>query len=108
MPLPSRVSDLTGFDLLLSVTRTGSIGRAARLRPVWTAGRRLTGPARSPRPGLNPRTQVHSRPDQEAGDVAGGVTGQFSPTGKLGAGTKTGCERMSCRWAAVASASVPT
>jgi len=46
MPLPSRVSDLTGFDLLLSVTRTGSIGRAARLRPVWTAGRRLTGPAR--------------------------------------------------------------
>jgi DNA-binding transcriptional LysR family regulator len=29
MPLPSRVSDLTGFDLLLSVTRTGSIGRAA-------------------------------------------------------------------------------
>ena len=29
MPLPSRVSDLTGLDLLLSVTRTGSIGRAA-------------------------------------------------------------------------------
>jgi len=29
MPLPSRVSDLTGFDLLLSVARTGSIGRAA-------------------------------------------------------------------------------
>ena len=26
MPLPSRVSDLTGFDLLLSVTRTGSSG----------------------------------------------------------------------------------
>ncbi len=29
MPLPSRVSDLTGLDLLLSVARTGSIGRAA-------------------------------------------------------------------------------
>ena len=29
MPLPVRVSDLTGFDLLLSVARTGSIGRAA-------------------------------------------------------------------------------
>src|SRR5882762_1259639 len=29
MTLPSRVSDLTGFDLLLSVARTGSIGRAA-------------------------------------------------------------------------------
>ena len=29
MPLPSRVSDLTGFDLLLSVARLGSIGRAA-------------------------------------------------------------------------------
>jgi len=29
MPLPSRVSDLTGFDLLLSVARAGSIGRAA-------------------------------------------------------------------------------
>src|ERR1700748_2804550 len=29
MPLPARVSDLTGFDLLLSVARTGSIGRAA-------------------------------------------------------------------------------
>ena len=29
MPLPARVSDLTGMDLLLSVARTGSIGRAA-------------------------------------------------------------------------------
>ena len=29
MPLPPRVSDLTGMDLLLSVARTGSIGRAA-------------------------------------------------------------------------------
>src|SRR5258705_338386 len=29
MPLPARVSDLTGFDLLLSVARAGSIGRAA-------------------------------------------------------------------------------
>src|SRR6185437_4566515 len=29
MPLPVRVSDLAGFDLLLSVARTGSIGRAA-------------------------------------------------------------------------------
>src|ERR1700743_716622 len=29
MPLPVRVSDLTGFDLLLSVARAGSIGRAA-------------------------------------------------------------------------------
>jgi len=29
MTLPSRVSDLTGFDLLLSVARTGSIGRVA-------------------------------------------------------------------------------
>ena len=64
MPLPSRVSDLTGFDLLLSVARLGSIGRAAAERPercaipvtgvdltrtlraVWTEGRRLTGPAR--------------------------------------------------------------
>ncbi|SDO37184.1 LysR family transcriptional regulator [Lentzea jiangxiensis] len=30
MPLPSRVADLTGFDLLLSVAELGSIGRAAR------------------------------------------------------------------------------
>src|SRR5260370_9435614 len=29
MPLPPRVCDLTGFDLLLSVARTGGIGRAA-------------------------------------------------------------------------------
>jgi DNA-binding transcriptional LysR family regulator len=29
MPLPPRVSDLTGFDLLLSVARVGSLGRAA-------------------------------------------------------------------------------
>jgi DNA-binding transcriptional LysR family regulator len=29
MPLPPRVSDLTGLDLMLSVARTGSIGRAA-------------------------------------------------------------------------------
>jgi DNA-binding transcriptional LysR family regulator len=29
MALPSRVSDLTGFDLLLSVARLGSLGRAA-------------------------------------------------------------------------------
>ncbi len=29
MPLASRVADLAGFDLLLSVARTGSIGRAA-------------------------------------------------------------------------------
>ncbi len=29
MPLPPRVSDLTGLDLLLSVARMGSIGRAA-------------------------------------------------------------------------------
>jgi DNA-binding transcriptional LysR family regulator len=29
MPLPSRVSDLSGFDLLLSVARLGSLGRAA-------------------------------------------------------------------------------
>jgi hypothetical protein len=29
MPLPPRVSDLTGFDLLLSVARLGSLGPAA-------------------------------------------------------------------------------
>lgn len=29
MPLPSRVSDLTAFDVLLSVARLGSLGRAA-------------------------------------------------------------------------------
>jgi DNA-binding transcriptional LysR family regulator len=29
MPLPPRVSDLTGFDLLLTVARRGSLGRAA-------------------------------------------------------------------------------
>ena len=29
MPLPGRVSDLAGFDLLLSVARLGSLGRAA-------------------------------------------------------------------------------
>jgi DNA-binding transcriptional LysR family regulator len=29
MPLPPRVSDLIGFDLLLSVARLGSLGRAA-------------------------------------------------------------------------------
>ena len=30
MPLPSRVADLAGFDLLLSVAELGSIGRAAK------------------------------------------------------------------------------
>jgi hypothetical protein len=58
MTLPPRVSDLAAFELLLSVARAGSIGRAAAehvsvtgvdltrtLRAVWTAGRRLTGPA---------------------------------------------------------------
>lgn len=30
MPLPSRVTDLAGFDLLLSVAELGSIGRAAK------------------------------------------------------------------------------
>src|SRR5215467_13308588 len=29
MPLPPRVSDLSGYDLLLSVARLGSLGRAA-------------------------------------------------------------------------------
>src|SRR6201992_1960917 len=45
MPLPARVSDLTGFDLLLSVARTGSIGRAATEhgapRPAASARMRL-------------------------------------------------------------------
>lgn len=34
MPLPSRVTDLTSFDLLLSVARLGSIGRAAAAHGV--------------------------------------------------------------------------
>jgi DNA-binding transcriptional LysR family regulator len=42
MPLPSRVSDLTSFDLLLSVAKLGSIGRAA-------AAHRLSQPAASAR-----------------------------------------------------------
>ena len=42
MPLPSRVSDLTSFDLLLSVAKLGSIGRAA-------AAHRMSQPAASAR-----------------------------------------------------------
>jgi DNA-binding transcriptional LysR family regulator len=42
MPLPSRVSDLTSFDLLLSVAKLGSIGRAA-------AAHQLSQPAASAR-----------------------------------------------------------
>jgi DNA-binding transcriptional LysR family regulator len=34
MPLPYRVSDLTSFDLLLSVGQLGSIGRAAALHQI--------------------------------------------------------------------------
>lgn len=34
MPLPADVADLTGYDLLLSVAESGSIGRAARLHGV--------------------------------------------------------------------------
>jgi DNA-binding transcriptional LysR family regulator len=34
MPLPPLVSDLTGFDLLLSVARLGSVGRAAQAHRV--------------------------------------------------------------------------
>jgi DNA-binding transcriptional LysR family regulator len=34
MPLPSRVSDLTSFDLLLSVARLGSVGAAARAHGI--------------------------------------------------------------------------
>jgi DNA-binding transcriptional LysR family regulator len=42
MPLPPRVSDLSGFDLLLSVARLGSLGRAA-------AEHRISQPAASAR-----------------------------------------------------------
>jgi DNA-binding transcriptional LysR family regulator len=42
MPLPSRVSDLTSFDLLLAVAELGSIGRAA-------AAQRMSQPAASAR-----------------------------------------------------------
>jgi molybdate transport repressor ModE-like protein len=34
MPLPMRVADLTGFDLLLSIARYGSIGLAARAHGI--------------------------------------------------------------------------
>lgn len=34
MPLPSVVADLTGFDLLLSVARLGSVGRAAQAHGI--------------------------------------------------------------------------
>ncbi|MGW3046116.1 LysR family transcriptional regulator [Kitasatospora sp. NPDC001159] len=34
MPLPNRVSDLTAYDLLLSVARLGSIGAAARAHEI--------------------------------------------------------------------------
>ncbi len=34
MPLPSLVADLTGFDLLLSVARLGSVGRAAQAHGI--------------------------------------------------------------------------
>ncbi|WP_168214170.1 LysR family transcriptional regulator [Prauserella flavalba] len=34
MPLPSRVTDLTSFDLLLSVAELGSIGRAAKAHGI--------------------------------------------------------------------------
>ncbi len=34
MPLPSLVADLTGFDLLLSVARLGSVGRAAHAHGI--------------------------------------------------------------------------
>src|SRR5689334_1741042 len=42
MPLPSLTADLTGFDLLLSVARLGSVGRAA-------AEHRISQPAASAR-----------------------------------------------------------
>jgi DNA-binding transcriptional LysR family regulator len=42
MPLPTRVSDLSGFDLLLTVARLGSLGRAA-------AEHRISQPAASAR-----------------------------------------------------------
>lgn len=42
MPLPPQVTDLTGFDLLLSVARLGSVGRAA-------AAHRISQPAASAR-----------------------------------------------------------
>ena len=39
MPLPSRVSDLTGCDLLLSVAWLGSLGRAAAQHGIFQARR---------------------------------------------------------------------
>ncbi|WP_129840039.1 LysR family transcriptional regulator [Streptomyces sp. RFCAC02] len=49
MPLPYRVSDLSAFDLLLSVAELGSIGAAARAHGVTqpTASARLSGLERS-------------------------------------------------------------
>ncbi|MFR9726675.1 LysR family transcriptional regulator [Streptomyces sp. MS19] len=45
MPLPHRVSDLSAFDLLLSVAELGSIGAAARAHAITqpTASARLSG-----------------------------------------------------------------
>jgi hypothetical protein len=45
MSLPDRVSDLMPFELLLSVSRTGSLGLAAAEHGIWADGRQLTGPA---------------------------------------------------------------
>ena len=75
MPLPSRVSDLTGFDLLLSVARAGSIGRAA-------AEHGISQPAASAR--------------------------FFEEALRAVPATGLSFRSAACRWAAVASASVPT
>ena len=90
-----------GVDRLLLPDRSGP-------RPL-----RDRGPVGPPRPGLNPRTQVHSRPNQDAGDWAGRALGQPSSAGRAGAGTGSGWGpadpgRGTCRWAAVASARVAT
>src|SRR6266568_6393556 len=67
MPLPSRVSDLTGFDLLLSVARTGRPQFAGRRgRTVRRDAARDPGHRREPEPDA-PRGVDRGPPPHRAG-----------------------------------------
>ena len=72
MPLPSRVSDLAAFDLLLSVARLGSVGAAARTHRISqpAASARLSSLERRVGVALLQRTPRGSRLTAEGALVA--------------------------------------
>src|SRR4029078_3448014 len=95
MPLPARVSDLTGFDLLLSVARTGSIGRAAAehgvSQPAASARMRLLEgqPRPAPIPAPPPRAQSRAAP-AAARERAPPARLEAAPAGRAGGGLGPG------------------